>query len=47
MFRKGRIDPLELLKDHIINKKQIKLKSKNSDHRLIFENNIEFKCQTV
>ncbi|CAD8054204.1 unnamed protein product [Paramecium primaurelia] len=46
MFKRGRNDPLELLKDHVIHHKQIKLKSKNTDHRLIFENNIEFKCST-
>lgn len=47
MFRKGRIDPLELLKDHIVHKKSIKLKSKGTDHRLLFDNNIEFKAKTV
>ncbi|CAK71345.1 unnamed protein product (macronuclear) [Paramecium tetraurelia] len=46
MFRKGRNDPLELLRDHVIHHKQIKLKSKNTDHRLLFDNNIEFKCST-
>ncbi|CAD8159300.1 unnamed protein product [Paramecium octaurelia] len=46
MFRKGRNDPLELLRDHVIHHKQIKLKSKNTDHRLFFDNNVEFKCST-
>ena len=45
MYRKGKSDPLEILRDHIIQKKPIKLKSKGDDHRLIFEGNtsIEFK----
>ena len=45
MYRKGKSDPLEILRDYIIQKKPIKLKSKGDDHRLIFEGNttIEFK----
>lgn len=46
-FRKGRIDPLELLRDSIMQKKSIKLRNKNSEFKLLFENNIELKCTSV
>lgn len=47
IVRKGRIDPIEILREFIMQKKQIKFKKeKNNIYKIIFDN-VELKSNMV